>query len=124
MPGYEAEIHTDMDAWHKTHVALLFPSLGPALYAVGTDNFRFSRTRDLIVLAIRGIRKGFQVLHALNIPIIPKRMKIFERIPEPLLVLYLKRFITHPAMKIALVGHANAAPTETFLSDPFQIISS
>lgn len=120
MPGYEGEIRTDMDAWHKTHVALLFPSLGPALYAAGTDNFRFSRTRDLLVLAIRAIHEGFQVLHALDVPIVPKRMKIFERIPEPLLVLFLKRFITHPAMKIALVGHANAARSEVHhLADEF-----
>jgi 2-dehydropantoate 2-reductase len=120
MPGYEGEIRTDMDAWHKTHVALLFPSLGPALYAAGTDNFRFSRTRDLLILAIRAIREGFQVLHALNVPIVPKKMKIFEWIPEPLLVLFLKRFITHPAMKIALVGHANAARSEVHhLTDEF-----
>jgi ketopantoate reductase len=120
MPGYEGEIRTDMDAWHKTHVALLFPSLGPALYAAGTDNFRFSRTRDLLVLAIRAIQEGFQVLHALNVPIVPAKMKIFEWIPEPLLILFLKRFITHPAMKIALVGHANAARSEVrHLTDEF-----
>jgi ketopantoate reductase len=120
MPGYEGEIRTDMDAWHKTHVALLFPSLGPALYSAGTDNFRFSRTQDLLVLAIRAIREGFQVLYALNVPIVPVKMKIFEWIPEPLLVLFLKRFITHPAMKIALVGHANAARSEVrHLTDEF-----
>jgi len=120
MPGYKAEIRADMDAWHKTHVALLFPSLGPALYAAGTDNFRLSRTRDLLVLAIRAIREGFQVLHALDVPIVPTKMKIFEWIPEPLLVLLLKRFITHAAMQIALVGHANAARDEVHhLADEF-----
>jgi 2-dehydropantoate 2-reductase len=124
MPGYEAEIRTDMDAWHKTHVALLFPSIGPALYAAGTDNFRFSRTRDLLVLAIRAIREGFQVLHALDVPIIPGKMKIFELIPEPFLVLFLRRFITHPAMKIALVGHANAARNEAqHLADEFLVLA-
>ncbi|HEY44867.1 MAG TPA: hypothetical protein G4O11_12880 [Anaerolineae bacterium] len=124
MPGYEGEIRTDMDAWHKTHVALLFPSLGPALYAAGTDNFRFSRTRDLLVLAIRAIREGFQVLHVLDVPIVPVKMKIFEWIPEPLLVLFLRRFITHPAMKIALVGHANAARSEVHhLTDEFLMLA-
>jgi len=119
-PGYEAEVRTDMDAWHKTHVALLFPSLGPALYAAGTDNFRFSRTRNLLVLAIRAIKEGFQVLRELNIPIVPPKMRILDLIPEPLLVLLLKRLITHPAMKIALVGHANAARNEVHhLADEF-----
>jgi ketopantoate reductase len=120
MPGYEGDIRTDMDSWHKTHVALLFPSLGPALYAAGTDNFRFARTRDLLVLAIRAIKEGFHVLRELNIPIVPTRMRIFDWIPEPLAILFLKRLITHPAMKIALVGHANAARSEVHhLADEF-----
>jgi ketopantoate reductase len=118
--GYEGEIRTDMDAWHKTHVALIFPSLGPALYAAGTDNFRFARTRDLLVLAIRAIKEGFRVLRELNIPIVPPRMRIFDWFPEPLALLLLKRLITHPAMKIALVGHANAARDEAHhLTDEF-----
>lgn len=75
MPGYEGEIRTDMDAWHRTHLALLFPSLGPALYTIDRDSFRFSQTRDLPVLAIRAIREGFQVLHALDIPIVLGKMK-------------------------------------------------
>jgi ketopantoate reductase len=120
MPGYEGEIRSDMDAWHKTHVALLFPSLGPALYAAGTDNFRLSRTRDLLILASRAIREGFRVLHKLNVPIVPSKMKLLEYIPEPILIPFLKRFMTHPAMQIALVGHANAARSEVqHLADEF-----
>lgn len=119
-PGYEAEIRTDMDAWHKTHVALLFPSLGPALYAAGTDNFRFARTRDLVLLAIRAIKEGFRVLRELNVAIVPTKMKIYDLVPEPLIILFLKRLITNPAMKIALVGHANAARDEVHhLADEF-----
>ena len=61
-PGFGAEIRTDMDAWLKYHVALLFPSLAPALHAAGVDNYRLARTRDLVVLGIRAIREGFRVL--------------------------------------------------------------
>jgi ketopantoate reductase len=123
-PGVAAQIRTDMDAWSKTHVALLFPSLGPALYAAGTDNFRLSQTRDLLILAIRAIREGFQVLHALHVPIVPRKMKIFEWIPEPILLLFLRRFTTHEAMQIALVGHANAARSEIqHLADEFLVLA-
>jgi ketopantoate reductase len=55
-PGFGAEIRTDMDTWLKYHVALLFPSLAPALRAAGTDNYRLARTRDLVVLAVRAMR--------------------------------------------------------------------
>jgi ketopantoate reductase len=119
-PGYGAEIRTDMDAWHKTHVALLFPSLGPALYAAGTDNFRFANTRDLLVLSIRAIKEGFRVLRELKVPIVPPKMRVYDWLPEPLAIIFLKRLITHPAMKIALVGHANAARDEAHhLADEF-----
>jgi hypothetical protein len=57
-PGFKAEIRTDMDAWHKYHVALLMPSLAPALYACGTDRLRLLRTRDALVLAIRAVARG------------------------------------------------------------------
>jgi hypothetical protein len=49
-----------MDIWLKYHVAFLFPSLAPALYAAGTDNYCLARTRDLVVLALRAMREGFR----------------------------------------------------------------
>ena len=118
--GYKAEIRTDMDDWLKTHVALLMPSLCPALYAAGTDNYRLARTRDGLVLTIRAIHEGFQVLRALGVVITPANMKIVEWIPEPILVVLLRRLITLDAMKVALVGHANAARDEMqHLADEF-----
>ena len=60
-----------MDAWLKTHVALLMPSLAQAMRAAGRDNVRMAHTRDA-VLAIRAIREGFHVLRALGYPIVPK----------------------------------------------------
>lgn len=118
--GYKAEIRTDMDNWLKTHVALLMPSLCPALYAAGTDNYRLARTRDGLVLTTRAIREGFQMLRALGVPITPANMKIIEWIPEPMLIVLLRRLITLDAMKVALVGHANVARDEIqHLADEF-----
>ena len=118
--GYRAEIRTDMDDWLKTHVALLMPSVCPALYAAGTDNYRLARTRDGLVLTIRAIREGFQMLRELGVTITPANMKIVEWIPEPILVFLLRRLITMDAMKVALVGHANAARDEMqHLTDEF-----
>jgi ketopantoate reductase len=82
-PGFKAEIRPDMDTWLKYHVALLMPSLGPALYAAGTDNHRMARTRDALVLTVRAIREGFQVLRSLGLPVTPAYLKLFEFAPEP-----------------------------------------
>jgi len=123
MPGFDAEIRTDMDAWLKTHVALLMPSLAPALIAAGGDNLRLAYTRDLIVLTIRAIREGFSVLKSLGIPIVPNSVKKFDWIPEPVLVWGFQRRLVHPVMRIAMVEHAKAAHDEIkHLADEFLLL--
>jgi ketopantoate reductase len=111
-PGFGAEIRTDMDAWLKYHVALLFPSLAPALYAAGVDNYRLARTRDLVVQAIRAMREGFRVLRSLGLPVTPSKLKVIEWLPEPILVLLAQRLLTNPLVETALVKHAEAARDE------------
>jgi 2-dehydropantoate 2-reductase len=111
-PGFGAEIRADMDIWLKYHVALLFPSLGPALFAAGIDNYRLARTRDLVVLAVRAMREGFRVLRWLGLPVTPSKFKMVEWLPEPILVLLVQRLLVDPRMETALVKHANAARDE------------
>jgi ketopantoate reductase len=111
-PGFGAEIRTDMDAWLKYHVALLFPSLAPALRAAGVDNYRLARTRDLVVLAVRAMREGFRVLRSLGLPVTPSKFKVMEWLPEPILVLLVQRLLANPLMETALVKHAEAARDE------------
>ncbi len=119
-PGLKAEIHTDMDAWHKYHVALLMPSIAPALYACGTDRMRLARTRDALVLAVRAAREGFRVLRAKGLPLTPRKFWIFAALPEPLMVALLQRLVANPKMDMALVKHANAARDEVkHLTDEF-----
>ncbi|MBE9470967.1 MAG: alpha/beta hydrolase, partial [Chloroflexi bacterium] len=118
--GFGAEIRTDMDTWLKYHVALMMPSLAPALYMTGTDNYRLARTRDAVVLTIRAIREGFRVLRALGLPVTPSKFKIFEWLPEPLLVFLLQRLLADERMEVAMVRHANAARDEVkHLADEF-----
>jgi 2-dehydropantoate 2-reductase len=111
-PGFGARIRTDMDTWHKYHVALLFPTLAPALRAAGVDNYRLARTRDLVVLTIRAMREAFRVLHSLGLPVTPPKFKVIEWLPEPLLVLLLQRLLANPLMETALIKHAEAARSE------------
>ena len=119
-PGFKAEIRPDMDTWLKYHVALLMPSLGPALYAAGTDNHRLVRTRDALVLTVRAIREGFGVLRSLGLPVTPGYFRLFEWVPEPVLVALLPRLLVREEMQVAMVGHANAARDEVqHLADEF-----
>ena len=111
-PGFGAEIRTDMDVWLKYHVAFLFPSLAPALYAAAVDNYRLARTRDLVVLAIRAMREAVRVLRSLGLPVTPPKLNVINWLPEPILVLIAQRLLTNPLMETALVKHAEAARDE------------
>jgi len=120
MNDFDAELRTDMDAWLKTHVALLMPSLAPAMRAAGRDNLRMARTRDLLVLAVRAIREGFAVLWALGVPIVPCKIRQFGWIPEPIMVWGLQRLLVDPRVRVALFEHADAAQDEIkHLADEF-----
>lgn len=120
MDGFDVELRSDMDAWLKAHVALLMPSLAPAMRAAGRDNVRMAHTRDAIVLAIRAIREGFRVLRALGYPIVPKSVRIFERLPEPILVWGLQKRLVDPRMRVAMLEHGQAAQDEIkHLADEF-----
>jgi 2-dehydropantoate 2-reductase len=120
MDGFDVELRTDMDAWLKAHVALLMPSLAPAMRAAGRDNVRMAHTRDAIVLAIRAIREGFRVLKALGYPIVPKSIRIFERLPEPILVWGFRKYIVDPKIRVAMLEHGAAAQDEIkYLADEF-----
>lgn len=123
MAGHKVEIRTDMDAWLKSHVALLMPGMAAALYAVGTDLERLARTRDGLILAIRATREAFRVLRALHVPIVPPKIRMFGWMPEPVLVRLLRKLLCDPNMQIALLGHAKAGHDEiTHLRDEFLVL--
>lgn len=120
MEGFDAALRTDMDAWLKTHVALLMPSLAPAMRAAGRDNVRMAHTRDAIVLAIRAIREGYRVLRTLGYPIVPRSSRIFEHLPEPVLVWGFRKRLVDPRMRVAMYEHSEAAQDEIkHLADEF-----
>jgi 2-dehydropantoate 2-reductase len=113
MPGCRVEIRADMDSWLKCHVAILFPSIAPATFAADLDRFRLARTRDLVVLVVRAVREGLQVMTALGIPITPPQFKMYQRLPEWLLVPMLRKMARREEIEIALIGHARAARDES-----------
>ena len=104
-------ISPNMDAWLKTHVAEVSP-VANALYMTGGDNYRLANNREGLVLMVRAIREGYQVLRALGVPIMPANHKVFNWIPESILVGLMRRQLNTKAAEIQIVGHANAARDE------------
>ncbi|MCP4404598.1 MAG: hypothetical protein GY801_45760, partial [bacterium] len=121
--GFPVALCADMDAWLKTHVAEISPTAN-ALYLAGGDNHRLAHTRDGVVLMIRAIREGYEVLRALGIPIAPSNHKIVNWIPEPLLVPLVRKMLDSKDVELKAAGHANAARHEMKqIADEFRALA-
>ena len=108
--GFPVSICSNMDAWLRTHVAEISPTAN-ALYMAGVDAGRLARTRDALVLMLRAIREGYTVLSAHGIPITPKSHRIFQWLPEPLLLVLMRRMVKSDTTSIK-IGHALGARNE------------
>jgi 2-dehydropantoate 2-reductase len=121
--GFPVAISHNIDAWLKTHGVEIIPTAG-AFYMAGCNNYSLARTRDGLVLMVRAIREGYQVLRALGVPIVPSNHKVFDWIPEPLLIALIRRMLTTKTAETVLVGHAAAAREEMRqLADEFRALA-
>ena len=119
--GFPVSICANMDAWLKTHAAEISPTAN-ALYMAGVDARRLARTRDVQVLMLRAIREGYKVLLALDIPITPKMHRLFQWLPEPLLLILMRRMVESDTTSIK-IGHALGARNEMkTIADEFRAL--
>jgi 2-dehydropantoate 2-reductase len=108
---FPAVISNDMDAWLKTHAALVLPIAG-AIYMAGGDVYRLAQTRDALLVGLRAIRDAFAGLRKCGIPLTPAEVQIFELLPEPILLAWASRLIGSPLGEVNMAGHANVARDE------------
>ncbi len=121
--GFSAATCSNMDAWLKTHVAEISPTAN-ALYMAGSDAGRLSRTRDALVLMLRAIREGYSVLSAQGIPITPANHRLFRWLPEPLLLVIMRRMVKSDETSVK-IGHAAGARDEMqTIADEFRALAA
>ncbi|MBN2472538.1 MAG: ketopantoate reductase family protein [Anaerolineae bacterium] len=120
--GIDTEISPNIDAWLKTHWALVGPLAG-AIYASRGDVHRLARTRDARILIVRAIREGLRVVRALDYPVQPPGMRLIEFVPETVLIVFLARMLDTERAELALASHALAARDEmAALTDEFRAL--
>jgi 2-dehydropantoate 2-reductase len=118
--GFPAAACDNMDAWLKTHAALVSP-IANAIYLAGGSTTRLAHTPDGLLLLVRAIKEGLAVLHALHVPVIPSQYRYLSLLPEPLLLAVLRRSFATPRAELLMARHANAARDEMrLLSEQFQ----
>jgi 2-dehydropantoate 2-reductase len=121
--GFPTVVRSNMDAWLKTHVALVSP-IANALYMMDGNIHQLANQRESVQLMLRAIREGFQVLRSLDIPITPTRMRVFELLPEPLVVSLLQLLFDTEYADLIIARHANAARDEMRqIADEFRALA-
>ena len=106
--GFPTAVCADMDAWQKTHVAWV-SALANALYMAGGSGEGMAGRGDAARLAVRAIREGFAVLHALGIPVTPQKLRAFEWVPLPILVAVLRAWARTKHFDTIATRHTLAA---------------
>jgi 2-dehydropantoate 2-reductase len=121
--GFRVSISCCMDAWLKTHAALVIPIAG-AIYAAGGDMGRLARTPDIRILTVRAVREGFATLRALDIPVVPTGYRRLIALPEGVLGGYLARVADSERARLMLARHALAARSEmSMLATEFRALA-
>ena len=84
-------ISKNMDAWQKSHIALVVP-LANAIYFDGGDNFTTAKNNEAIKLMGAELKKSFNAIKAIGIHITPSKLSIFRVFPLWFVKLGLKFF--------------------------------
>jgi len=114
--GFPIAICSNMDAWLKTHAMEIVPT-ACALYMAGGDRMHLAKNEEALRLLIRATREGHRVLRSLGVPVTPAIHRVFEWLPERLLVFVIRRMLRSEDAAIK-IGHADSARDEMkFLGD-------
>ncbi len=121
--GFAVSVSFNMDAWLKTHVALVTAIAG-ALYAYGCDPCQLARSPDGVPLMVQGVREGFRGLQALGLPVLPFKLRVlFQWLPLAVPVVYWRRYLNSRMGEYALARHTRVAGDELKqLTDEFRVL--
>jgi len=112
MKGYKIKVREDMENWLKYHAAILMPGFVPAIYAADNNMKRLGNTPDLLVLAVRATKEALHGLRKAGIPPTPGVIRIFEFLPEPMLVSLVGILMRMEYAKSSVEGHPKDARDE------------
>ena len=121
--GFATAVCSDMAAWQKTHVAWV-SAVANGLYAAGGSGAGMASRPDVVRLTVRAVREGFAVLRALGVPVTPGKLRAFEWIPLPMLVVVVRAWARTKHFDTIATRHTLAAFDEMeMLSTDFQSLA-
>ena len=115
--GLAVSISRNMDAWQKTHAAIVAP-LAAGVCAAEDRASRLAHSPEVVRLIVRSVRECFAIFSELHVPITPARAKLLEWLPDRLLEDLLLRWVhTHDFEELVARHARNARDEMACLSD-------
>jgi 2-dehydropantoate 2-reductase len=111
----------DMDAWQKTHVALV-TNIANALYGFDCDNYKLGRSYKNVKQMIMGVKEGRQVLRKNSINPTPKKLFWLD-LPTSILTVIFSLFMKTTLAETTMAKHCTVAKSEMiFLQQEFDVL--
>lgn len=108
--GIPSVFCTNMDAWQKTHVAMV-TSIANALYKYKCDNRQLAASYQDVKEMVLGVREGFAVLKTLGIQPTPRKLGFWE-LPSGILTVIFKLFMATQLAEVTMAKHCIVARNE------------
>lgn len=108
--GIPSVFCADMDAWQKTHVAMV-TSIASALYRFDCNNYRLAKSFADVKLMMKGIKEGFLVLNKLGYSTTPFKLW-YLKLPVWMTGSIFKMIMGTKLAEITMAKHCIAAKQE------------
>lgn len=109
--GFEVSFSNNMDAWQKTHVAMVGP-LGDVIYYDGGNNYSVARNPLAIKQMNLALKENFNFLKDSGIGIVPRKLNIIRLMPLWILNLTMKYAFNTKWAETVISNHALNARNE------------
>jgi 2-dehydropantoate 2-reductase len=108
--GIKVELCPAIDAWLKTHAAMIC-ALGAAVYIAGGTPAHLAKDPAAAKLAVGGLKESLRALRKLGVPLLPKGVLLYLWIPAPILTFLLRRMLRSEEVAFGF-AHADKARPE------------
>jgi 2-dehydropantoate 2-reductase len=109
--GFRTVNCNNMDAWLKTHIAIVSP-IANAIYACSGSNYELAKSAGTVRKMVVAIREGLAVVRALRYPVTPVKLNALRLMPVPVLTVIFRWILNTEFADTYMTKHANAARDE------------
>lgn len=109
--GFKVAVSKNMDAWQKTHVALVGP-LGDVIYFDGGNNYTVAKNAPAIRQMNLALKENFNFLHNSGIGIVPTKLNSIRILPLWILNLTMRFAYNTKWAETVISNHALNARNE------------